>query len=331
MGTPRQKQWTWIVFGVFLTSCLPLTIRADEGAIQKDAVAKSTFGETVKMPVNYHRSMLVVVSEQGVAGVRFLDAFERGNKTGNGVVGVSYEWRFQGREADAKEQTGRGRVFAKLKNGEVQKGTFDVQCGPMSLTWSYRQQKSGVVAFDPRNMSVHSLADNYFTERKGDPLHKPVDLRRFLQAEANSNGSQMGAPVYYEDCAVVVKHPSGLAIFEFGEPFEVETDKEFPHYGIPFHSRFLSPGKPTREHNGEVYEERFLQGGFIKSQLNLEAGPLQMEWSQGDQSLGWIYYAPEQTPVWIVEKGSLETLIAVLSTPHKSEETKPAPILEKAP
>ena len=56
-----------------------------------------------------------------------------------------------------------------------------------------------------------------------------------------------------------------------------------------------------------------------------------MEWSQGDQSLGWIYYAPEQTPVWIVEKGSLETLIAALSTPHKSEETKPAPILEKTP
>ena len=49
----------------------------------------------VQMKVKYDRAMLVAVSKDGAAGVRFFDAIELVKKSGNGVVRISYEWRFR--------------------------------------------------------------------------------------------------------------------------------------------------------------------------------------------------------------------------------------------
>jgi hypothetical protein len=44
----------------------------------------------VRMPVRYDQAMLVLVSPEGSGGVRFIEPFDKGNETGNGIVGISY-------------------------------------------------------------------------------------------------------------------------------------------------------------------------------------------------------------------------------------------------
>ncbi|MFN0054734.1 MAG: hypothetical protein ACKV0T_21390, partial [Planctomycetales bacterium] len=114
--------------------------------------------EFVRMHVDYHGAMLVIVSREGAAAVRFFDAFEKGNDQGNGVVGTLYEWRYLERQSDAVEETGKGRVYAKLTDGKVQNGSFDVRCGPLELVWSYENTTSGSVEYNPDAAAVYPVA-----------------------------------------------------------------------------------------------------------------------------------------------------------------------------
>src|SRR5262245_57785893 len=112
-----------LMCAVGLLSVVPRAHPKDRGA------------ESVRMPVDYQFAMLVIVSREGAAAVRFFDGFEKGNKTGNGIVGTFYEWRYLERKSDAVEETGNGRVYAKLTDGTVQHGRFQVHCGPQQLVW----------------------------------------------------------------------------------------------------------------------------------------------------------------------------------------------------
>jgi hypothetical protein len=207
----------------------------------------------VQTTCKYDTAMLVVVSKHGAAGVRFIDPFELGNKSGNGIVGVSYEWRFQGRKTGMKEQTGTGRVYAKLVNSNVRDGSFSVKCGPVHFTWSYKDKRLSVIQYNPRDLGVHPVALRHFAKIQAPPEVEAIDLRRFLQPK-DARAFRTAEPVLYSKGVIVVRDANGIATFEFGKTFERRKGETQTLYGVPYHFTFLSPEGKTKEGDGEVYE-----------------------------------------------------------------------------
>jgi hypothetical protein len=264
----------------------------------------------VKMAVKYDQTMLVIVSKDGAAGVRFIEPFELGNNSGNGIVGVSYEWRFQSRRRGAEEQTGTGRVYVKLVDNNVRNGSISVTCGPIQLTWAFKEKTLGGVQFNPRDLAVHPVPARHFKKIEARPHIKAVDLRRFLQPK-DGQAFHTAGPVLYANCILVVRDTNGIATFEFGKTFERMKDETEKHYGVSYHFTFLSPEGKRKEGDGEVYE-KYTNGTYDQGQLDLEAGPLQIKWSRGGDELGWVYYDPVENLIWCVDKTDAETLVGVI-------------------
>jgi hypothetical protein len=300
--------------------CSAIFLRADEEPPRQDRAEQDQPGdagrqdELVPMTVKYDRAMLVVVSKHGAAGVRFFDPIELGNKSGNGVVGVSYEWRFLERELGAAEQTGTGRVFAKLVDGNVRDGLLGVTCGPLELIWAHQNKASGVVRFNPRELAVHPVSADYFAERKKHFPGASIDLRRFLRQEEPVKPTTTAGPVLYGSDVLVVRDANDIATFEFGAAFERAKGADQKLHGVPYHFTLVSPEGETTEGDGEVYEtytnDKYDEGA---SQLDLEAGPLQITWSRGGDDLGWIYYDPPRKLIWCVDKPYAEQLVRAIS------------------
>lgn len=307
MATLRRLL-TALTVGCWIVYCLkpPLGLAGDEPPVKQPPSAKQ-----VQTTIKYDRAMIVIVSKDGAAGLRFFDAFELGNKTANGVVGVSYEWRFLSRTPDAEEQTGTGRVFAKLVDGKIRDGSFEVECGPVQLTWAHRNKKLGVVQYNPDDLAVHPVAAHYFAKRKKPFPAERIDLGRFLQPSTETRTT--AGPVLYTGSVLVVKDTKGVATFEFGATFERAKGENQTLFGVPYHFTFMSSDQKVRtEGESEVYE-RYTNRKYDRGQLNLEAGPIHIQWSQGGDELGWVYYDPAQNPVWCVDKPDMETLVSAIA------------------
>jgi len=302
----RSPVWSvhklWPV--ITLLAVLPLCAQEPQDDSKEENQA-----ELVTTPVVYEWGMLVVVSPEGVGGVRFLEPSERGNKNGNGLVRIKYEWRFLAREEGAVEQTGAGVLYANLKNDKVHNGNFEARCGPQKLTWTHKTMTLGSVSYDPRKFLVHPLAVGYFSKKAQRFDHPVIDLRRYSPDNRNAPEGTMGGPFCYQDCVLVARHEQGLATFEFGQPEERKAENAPTLYGIPFRGRFESWEGKIEKTSGKLYEEQVRAGKLEKGQLFLHAGPFKMEWSQSSQSVGWCYYEPETTSVWCVEKNSLQPLL----------------------
>jgi len=275
----------------------------------------------VRMPVWYKKAMLLIVGKEGIAAVSFSDRFERGNDSGNGLVGVKYNWLFLEFQRERRDETsGNGRFYAKLKNHEVAHGSFTAQCGTIPLKWSYLDRSSGVMEFDPQKYKVYAVSRDYFSifyqRRKQDHL----TLLNYFFAEGEQKQS-FGGPVYYQESAAVRQTDAGIEVFEFGEPYERHLQDRETRHGVPYRYHFFPrKGEPQRG-EGEVFE-RYKNRRYNGGELELKAGPIELKWSRGGDLLGWVYFKPAHNPVWIVEKDSVETLVQTLqekSNPADSE------------
>jgi hypothetical protein len=297
-----------------------ILLRADEepphpARSEQDQPGKARLQEElVQTTVVYDSAMVVVVSNRGVAGVRFFEAFELGNKSGNGVIGVSYEWRFLERELGAGEETGTGRVFAKLVDGNVRDGSLVVTCGPIELTWAHKSKAIGIVRFNPRDLAVHPVSARYFAEKKKPFPAVPIDLSQFLQREAPAKPKTTAGPVRYGSDVLVVKDANGVATFEFGTAFERAKEPNQKLQGVSYHFTLVSPEGETKEGDGEVYET-YTNDKYDNDagRLELEAGPLRITWSRGGDDLGWIYYDPARSLIWCVDKPYAKQLVGVIA------------------
>jgi hypothetical protein len=285
--------------------------------------------QLVRMPLIYEQGMVVVVSSEGAGGVRFFEAFEMGNESGNGIVGVSYQWRYLERKPDAVEKTGTGRVFAKLVDGAVHHGSSMVTCGPIQLTWNPVNRESGFVQYKPREVAVHPVAAEYFADKKAQQI-QAVELSRFLyldEAAIKEHGAEVysgpdseprrykadtSGPVKYAGCVLVAKDPAGIATFKFGRVFERNQSQDEKHHVVTYEFTFMShDGKSSQAGNGEVYE-RYVGNQYNGGRLNLEAGPLHLAWSRGGNDSGWVYYDPTWIRVWEVDPADAEALTSAV-------------------
>lgn len=298
------------------------------------AVGNEPQPELVRMSIVYKDTMLVVVSRDGAGGIRFFDAFERANDTGNGIVGCSYEWRYLPRQPGAAEATGKGSLFAKLVNGAVRNGELAVTCGPLELEWIPAGKLRGSVQFAPAKIAVHPVAAGYFSAVKNAPNAPidPVDLGRFLSAdevaaaahraedytdpdtETKNYPGQVAGSVLYKKCLLVARDPQGIATFQFGRPFEKHLPEKETRYVVPYDFTFTShDGTVQQSGHDEVYE-REVDGKYKKGRLYLEAGPIHFYWSRGGDESGWAYYDPAWIRIWNVELESGKTLVDALTT-----------------
>ena len=325
MATRRR-----MMMAIILCCAAGLPLRADEEPPQPGHAEEDQSGEAsqhadlVQTTVNYDKAMLVAVSKEGAAGIRFIDAFELGNKSGNGVVGVSYEWRFVARKPGAEEQTGNGRVFAKLVDGDVRDGSFAVTCGLIELTWAYKDKASGVVRYNPRDVSVHPVAAERFAARqvaaRNAPLTvPPIALSLFLQLDEDVPATRTAGPVLYGNSVLVVRDRNGIATFEFGTAFERAKGANQTLFGVPYDFTFVSPEGETQEGDGEVYET-YTDGKYDRGLLDFKAGPLQIHWSRGGDELGWIYYDPARNPIWCVDQPYVKRLVGVIAADARAAE-----------
>ncbi len=276
----------------------------------------------VRMPIEYDGTMIVIVSKKGAAGVRFLDPFAKGNKTGNGVVGTSYEWRYLERQPNAQETTGKGRVFAKLADGKVQHGSSTISCEPIQVSWNSSDSRTCTIQYDATELAVFTVAPEFFADRKDPNIPtKAVDLTRFLYVdeEANEEHRQevydgpdtktrryrqdVGGRIIYGNCVIVARDPHGVATFKFGKTFTRKPEADEVLDGIGYEFTFRShDGKVFQEGKDEVYE-RTKNGKYDHGRLNVEAGSIHFQWSRGGDGSGWVYY----DPTWIrVSYGDLD-------------------------
>jgi hypothetical protein len=69
-----------------------------------------------------------------------------------------------------------------------------------------------------------------------------------------------------------------------------------------------------------VYE-KYEDGKYARGQLDLKAGPIQLEWSRGGNESGWVYYDPPSMRVWYVDATDSETLVKALAVTDRVAET----------
>lgn len=284
---------------------------------------------TIKCRVDYARGMLIAVGPSGAAAIRFRDSFERENSTGNGIIGVQYDFRFLNRDQDSEEQKGSGRLFAKLVDGKIQHGRLSIDIDSLVIRWEPDDRMHGFVGYSPSQFAIHPVSSTYFDSRP-PARAKPVDLKRFLipdpenEAEhrTESYGGQdsdtrrykqdCAGPVLYGSTAVVVS-PTGIATFEFGEYFRRTPTEEVRLSGVPYRFSYSShDGKTTIKGDDEVYE-RYTNGKYDGGRLHLQAGPVHVNWSNGGQALGWLYFDPTWERVWQVSEESAGHLLRTLS------------------
>ncbi|MFT3785210.1 MAG: hypothetical protein QM770_03470 [Tepidisphaeraceae bacterium] len=118
----------------------------------------------------------------------------------------------------------------------------------------------------------------------------------------------ISVPVHYKDQSVVIVSEAGVAAFGFTD-LALEGEK----YTWRFRP---ADGSAEQRGDGEVYEnyEQMKQpDGTVKvidhgSKLTLEAGPMSLPWSQGDEQRGWLYFRPEQVRVYLIDSAKFDQL-----------------------
>lgn len=298
----------------------PATAEATES---QDAQAPSDW---IESPVTYSRSMLVCVTAEGVAGLRFVQPFSLANETGNGVIGVTCEWRYRPvKQTDQQpEQRGSVRLFAKFKDGERQKGLSEIDCGPMRLVWRVVDQQGGWVACEPAQYQLHAIALDWFAERAMPMARQgrrpPLDLARFFlptsppadQAAAPAD-QKLASFVSYAECVTMIYGPWGVTAVDFGGTFERAVAANQRHHGVTYRYRYFSSDGRVDEGAGELFE-LYRDNGYNSagSKLTLELGGTELDWSVGGAAGGWLYYDPSLVRVTTCRAAQAEQLLTAL-------------------
>lgn len=108
---------------------------------------------------------------------------------------------------------------------------------------------------------------------------------------------RVSAPVTYKDTMLVAVTKDGVAAIVFGDPVEL---------GRKYRFRFL-PADGGKEITGEgSVWETYVDGKYDGGNLDIKAGPVSFEWSQGGDDRGWVYYQPETLRLQIANADRFE-------------------------
>lgn len=110
----------------------------------------------------------------------------------------------------------------------------------------------------------------------------------------------VSAPIHYADTAVIIADGSGVACVTFHCPptvvYGVTGTSDLVEYRFRYRA---NDGTETSGH-GLLYEKykSVVDGADTVvvdegGKLTVLAGHFQLNWSQGDANMGWLYYAPE--------------------------------------
>lgn len=160
---------------LWMTGCLLST--AVVGGVAARAAAQGLqppIHAPIAAPVTYEDVMLVIVSKQGVAAVRFGEEIKDG---------VKYKFRFL--PTAGKEQQGDGAVFEKYEHvpgkeaGEftvVDKGSvLEIVAGPERLIWSLGDEGKGWIYYFPESHSVTIAQPDDFETLKLERFRRRFD------------------------------------------------------------------------------------------------------------------------------------------------------------
>ena len=139
----------------------------------------------ISAPVYYEDMMLVVVTETGVAAIKFTDRVEFQNEKGN-CDGIKYRYRFLLKERP-KELTGTGEVYEvrDAKTGEYieHESKLFIEAGGVRMQWSIGGLEKGWIYYKPEQMKVHLANSDRFENRAPTNFRREeqaLDLSRFL-------------------------------------------------------------------------------------------------------------------------------------------------------
>ncbi len=272
--------------------------------------------QDVRVPVTYTNAMLVLVSKQGVAALKFEKQFDIGNETRNGVTGVSYQWRFLPNSDGAVEETGSGRVFVKLNGGQVDDRKTEITCGPLKVKWHYVDNEKGFIDYNADQLQVYPLTPSLFSAEAqipGGAVGTEIDLRLFQNADKTEQAKpRVASPTVYTNSTLIVRNAEGTARVTFGAAYEKQESATEKRYGVPYHAVYVSAdGQSKTETDDDVYE-RYTNEAYDRGKLEIAAGPIRLEWSRGGSNLGWVYYAVGDTQVWNVDNSAADVLLRSL-------------------
>lgn len=320
-----------IVSQLLLVALCCSTLTFSSSVRSQETEKERADGPLVETTVVYDMEMLVCVSADVVAAVRFHKPFDLGNQTGNGVVGVSYDWRLVATDRlDDEELTGSGKVFTKFEEGKPVRGDSAVKCGPLELQWSTKDAKSGLIAYNANDVVVHSVTSSRFGKPpridfrvNEEPaldltsfVRPDLDLIKIKQsgvrgADRKSHPGDIAGMIAYRGSITLIKDPFGLALVEFKETFKRKAGPEQEQTGVSYsYTLFPRDGSQAQTGEGEIYEQ-YTKGVYDSDggRLFIEAGPIHLLWSQGGPESGWIYYHPTWTRVWTVHSSSKDLLM----------------------
>ena len=297
-------QLTRILFALLVYSATVSPVAADEAEMQ--TVASIAF--------DYAGTMLVVTDDEGAGAIRFSTPSIRTNQADEEIIEVSYFWRYLNKENmsnGGQEQVGRGQLYLKRgQDDEPLSGLFSVRCGPMRLKWSHRSEKWGSVDVDVKEMVVHPGVANRFgfvegLDRKPRIENSEMKLDKLLTGQRQT----LAAPVTYGQSVVIVRSDVGVGMFRFDDSFQKEIDAKETRYGVNYRFEFFPfAGDGKSEGKEEVYE-KYVDGQYKNGQLDLNAGPISIEWSRGGPDRGWIYFSVDHSEVWTTHVDDAELLL----------------------
>jgi beta-lactamase regulating signal transducer with metallopeptidase domain len=119
-------------------------------------------------------------------------------------------------------------------------------------------------------------------------------------AAGDNTGRREGdisAPVVYRDLMLVLANNEGAAAVVFTEPTERGIGYRFRYESRDGKKVLGGTGALTEAYKGEEY---------VGGKLFIEAGPVRVGWSYGDERQGWIYYNPESLKVQLAHARDFE-------------------------
>lgn len=131
--------------------------------------------EPISAPVFYKDTMVVAVSEKGVAAIVFEQPHENG---------VKYRYRFLAKGAK-EEVTGGGRVYELYTDGKYDGGELTIKAGEVDVVWSRGGLDRGWLYYEPETLRLQianaDRFENTYQDVEKQVIDRPqVDLRRFL-------------------------------------------------------------------------------------------------------------------------------------------------------
>lgn len=154
-----------IVFGIGLIAPDSAVVRAEPRKQR----------EPVSAPVLYKDTMVIAVSEKGVAAIVFETPHENG---------VKYRYRFLAKGAK-EEVTGGGRLYELYTDGKYDGGELTIKAGEIDIVWSVGGLDRGWLYYEPETLRLQianaNRFENTYQDEEKQVIDRPqVDLKRFL-------------------------------------------------------------------------------------------------------------------------------------------------------